>query len=134
MGRSDLADVRQKWMWRMRRFSDCRLTVAAFCEREQVSVAAFYQWRKKLAQHSDQSTIRAAEASQNGIAVAPIGSQCFLPVKLQQTVSPEPAVLEVMLANGVRLSLPTSDLEALRLTLNIVSRLPADMASLPEDE
>ena len=39
---------RAEWRERLARFSGCGLTVARFCEAEQVSVAAFYQWRRKL--------------------------------------------------------------------------------------
>jgi hypothetical protein len=40
MGRSDLAETRQNWIWRMQRFSRYGRTVAAFCDQEQVSVSA----------------------------------------------------------------------------------------------
>ena len=37
------------WRERFVRFQKTGLSVARFCAREQVSVPAFYQWRKKLA-------------------------------------------------------------------------------------
>lgn len=123
MRRSDSAEVRQKWVWRMQRFSHSRMTVAAFCDREQVSVAAFYQWRKKLAEHP-------LEHVAMGPASSPVALKGFVPVKLLQ----QPVVIEVRLVNGVRLTLPAHDLEVLRQTLDIVSRLPAEMACGKEDE
>ena len=46
------SDVRKDAAWRKRleRFTRCRLTVARFCDREGVSVASLYYWRKKLGQ------------------------------------------------------------------------------------
>jgi hypothetical protein len=40
--------VRGEWVRRLARFRATGLSVAGFCRREGVSVAAFYQWRKKL--------------------------------------------------------------------------------------
>ena len=41
------------WEARLERFEHSQLTVAEFCEVESVSVASFYQWRRKLeASHS----------------------------------------------------------------------------------
>lgn len=122
MGRSDLGDARRKWVWRMERFSRSRMTVAAFCNQEQVSVAAFYQWRRKLAEHSIEQTAPTPASS-------PLVPNGFVPVKLLQS-----AVIEVRLANGVRLTLPVHDLEVLRQTLSIVSQLPAETCSAMEGE
>jgi len=116
MGQSDRAAARQQWVLRMQRFARSRLTVSTFCDREQVSVAAFYHWRKKLAQQPAAPVAHAAELSRS----VPIVSRGFVPVKLLQS-----AVIEVRLVNGVHLSLPTADLEVLRQTLLIVSQLPA---------
>jgi len=122
MGRFDLGDARRKWVWRMQRFSRSHMTVAAFCNREQVSVAAFYQWRRKLAEHSTEQTAPTPASS-------PLVLSGFVPVKLLQST-----VIEVRLANGVRLTLPAHDLEVLRQTLSIVSQLPAEIRSAMEGE
>ena len=44
------SDPKKLALWRQRfeRFSNSRLAVAPFCDREGVSVASFYHWRKKL--------------------------------------------------------------------------------------
>jgi len=128
MGRSDFVGKRELWMRRMQRFARCRLTVAAFCEQEQVSIAAFYQWRKKLLTNDASDAGTSAMADRLVTRPTPIGKG-FVPVKLLQ-----PTVIEVCLVNGVTLTLPAGDLEVLRQTLNFVSRLPANSGSAGEGE
>ena len=48
MARTKSAEVWALWRDRLRRFQSSDLTVAAFCDWEGVSQAAFYVWRKKL--------------------------------------------------------------------------------------
>lgn len=48
MARTKSAEVWKSWRDRMRRYQSTDLTVAAFCDWEGVSQAAFYVWRKKL--------------------------------------------------------------------------------------
>lgn len=120
MGRSDLVGKRELWMRRMQRFSRCQLTVAAFCDQEQVSIAAFYQWRTKLQQRSGLDAGPSPTPASLMAKPSPM-SNGFVPVKLLQS-----AVIEVRLGNGVTLTLPAGDLEVLRQTLSIVSRLPAN--------
>lgn len=48
MARTKSAEVWKSWRDRMRRYQGTDLTVAAFCDWEGVSQAAFYVWRKKL--------------------------------------------------------------------------------------
>ncbi len=42
-------ELRRRWRTRMRRFRTSELTVVDFCDVEQISTAAFYQWQKRLA-------------------------------------------------------------------------------------
>lgn len=42
------ANARQVWTERLQRFADCGLPVSAFCQKEGVSVQAFYHWKQKL--------------------------------------------------------------------------------------
>jgi len=44
----DLA-LHARWQRRLQAFEDFAGTVPQFCDQEQVSVASFYQWRRKLA-------------------------------------------------------------------------------------
>ena len=48
MAGSKSAEVWALWRDRLRRFPSSDLTVAAFCDWEGVSQAAFYVWRKKM--------------------------------------------------------------------------------------
>ena len=122
MGRLDLVSRQEVWRRRMQRFSRSRLTVAEFCDREEVSVAAFYQWRRKLVAlgRSSAATVRAQ--TQGGLPAqvvsgAPNG---FVPVKVWQS-----SAIEVRFPNGVVLTLPAGDPEALRQALLVVSQIPA---------
>ena len=122
MGRFDLVSGQEVWRRRMQRFSRSRLTVAEFCDREDVSVAAFYQWRRKLVALGQSSAATARAQSQGGLPAqvvsgAPNG---FVPVRVWQS----PAI-EVRLPNGVTLTLPVGDPEVLRQALLLVSQIPA---------
>lgn len=55
MARQPDPQVRAAWTARMKRFRHSSLTVADFCADEGVSVAAFYQWRRKLRSDSEDS-------------------------------------------------------------------------------
>ena len=38
-----------QWLERLNRFSQCNLTIAEFCQQEEVSLPSFYQWKRRLA-------------------------------------------------------------------------------------
>lgn len=118
MGRSDLVSRQELWLRRIQRFSQSRLTVAKFCDREQVSVAAFYQWRRKLGALVHQPP--AITQAQGGHPAPPSsgGPDGFVPVRVLSS-----STIEVRLHNGVVLTLPAGDLEALRQTLLVVSQI-----------
>ena len=40
--------TRAEWQTIMKRFGKSGLTVAAFCEREEISASAFSEWKRKL--------------------------------------------------------------------------------------
>jgi len=58
----------QQWTSRLERFKNSELTVARFCQDEGVSIASFYQWKKKLAERHDAG--RRPVAKSKGRAVA----------------------------------------------------------------
>ena len=94
------------WRSRLRRFKTSGLTVAEFCEVEEISVASFYQWRKRLA----------AEIADSGSSLP------FVPVQ----VTPAPvAAVEIHLPNGARVCLPGGDAEVLRLAIESAGRAQA---------
>ena len=49
MGRGPDLERREIWRRRLREFDRGSVTVAGFCQRIGVSVATFYQWRRKMA-------------------------------------------------------------------------------------
>ena len=127
MGRPNLVGRRQLWLRRMQRFSQSRLTVAEFCDREDVSVAAFYQWRRKLVTLVNPSETTAQTRGGHPAQVSSGVPNGFVPVRVLQS-----AVIEARLPNGVTLALPAGDLEALRQTLLVVSQIPVPVRSATE--
>lgn len=127
MGRSDFVSKQDLWLRRMQRFSTSRLTVAEFCDREDVSVAAFYQWRRKLA-----TVVRrpGREAGvQDGLSMPPSSgaSNGFVPVRVRAS-----STIEVRLQNGVILTVPAGDPEVLRQALLVVSQIPVPARPVTE--
>jgi len=101
MSRSANPGKRSQWLERLRRFSRSEVSVAEFCRREQVSVASFYQWRRKLNGSSPDLPVGRPPTRAN-----------FVPV--QVTTS---ADLQVTFPNGVRLTLPAHDEELVRMSI-----------------
>lgn len=108
---------RQIWRERLRRFQQSRLTIAAFCQAEGVSVASFYHWRRILGRAAGSSATDAA-----GLSVrqpTALARQTFFPVEVVGA-----ATIDIYLPNGVRLAVPAGDDSALQATVTAVSRLP----------
>jgi hypothetical protein len=101
-------ETRRRWQEVLDRFELSGLTVAQFCEAEQISVASFYQWRRRL---RDALT----SAAQGALSAAPR----LLPVvmtrsRASRTVHGDTwpaATLDLELPNQIRLRLPR-DIEA----------------------
>ena len=127
MGRSDFVGKQDLWLRRMQRFSQSRLTVAEFCDREDVSVAAFYQWRRKLVTLVNQSETTAQ--ARGGLSVPPSSGvpNGFVPVRVLPS-----STIEVRLHNGVVLTLPAGDPEVLRQALLVVSQIPVPVRPVTE--
>jgi transposase len=97
--------TRTTWMARLTRFADSALTVAAFCDRERVSVPSFYYWKRQLAD--------APPAASN--------APRLLPVHL--TAGPTP--VELLLPGGAVLRLsPGCDLDFVRALLATLEAIP----------
>ena len=115
----DLAK-RAAWRLRLREFDRGNVTVAEFCRRVGVSVAAFYQWRQKLRPAAAPD----ASAASRGRAVKGLS---FLPVEITGGAS-----VEVLLPSGTRLTVPCHDHEAIRTVM--AALLSASREDLrPED-
>lgn len=127
MGRSDLVGKQDFWLRRMQRFSQSRLTVAEFCDREDVSVAAFYQWRRKLVARVNQPDTTARNQAGHPASPSSGAPDGFVPVRVLPS-----STIEVRLHNGVVLTLPAGDLEVLRQTLLVVSQIPVPVRPVTE--
>ena len=108
MGQSASAIRRSQWQQRLQRFTRSQMTVAEFCRREEVSVASFYQWRRKLAE-----TATAAEAE---VPFAPSAGPTFIPVRVAAGAS-----LQVVFPNGAQLTLPAHDHELVTLSIAAIA-------------
>ena len=102
-GRRPDPALRQLWHQRLQRFRHSGLSVADFCDREEVSVASFYAWKRRL--HDN-----AAPAS------APPG---FVPVRVLPPAHRAP--VELVLPSGFVLRLNSdTDLTWLRQLLDLL--------------
>ena len=108
MARSKSAEVWALWRDRLRRFQSSDLTVAAFCDWEGVSQAAFYVWRKKLQADSGLRSRKTVEKVSSRDASAP----AFVQI-LPGMSRPHDTVAQVVmtLADGTRVEFPASDRE-----------------------
>ncbi len=113
MGRFDLVSKQEVWLRRIQRFSQSRLTVAEFCDREQVSVAAFYQWRRKLG-----GNLKPRQQS-------PVQRPAFAPVRLVTSSRAAEPVVTVQLPGGTRLKIPLSDGAAFERAIRVLVQADA---------
>lgn len=105
MARKASQEVQRQWRDRLGRFSRSTLSVAAFCRREQVSAASFYQWRKKLAVTADDGQD----------ATTPTQAR-FLPVQVAASQG-----AQVAFPNGVILTLPADDHELIQRSIAAIA-------------
>jgi len=96
------------WRDRLAKFGRSNLTVKQFCRQEGVSDPTFYQWRKRLTKQEGQK-VKAVPASRGKRAEA---SNPFVPVSV-----PNATFTEVEFPNGVRVRVPATNAEALRVAL-----------------
>ena len=107
-GRRPDPATRQRWQQRLERFRRSGLAVPAFCDREGISTASFYSWRRRLQQDP---TPPAADTPR------------LVPVRLVSP--PAKAPVEVLLPSGLVLRLsPDSDLAWLRQVLPLLGVAP----------
>lgn len=115
MGRGVDVVKHQEWRKRFQRFSQLDLTVAEFCHWEGVSVATFYNWRRKCDANPD------GRERETRVTDPPrLARTSFLPVRLTSagaSSSPTPAEwsaltsarMEILLPNGVRILVTAND-------------------------
>lgn len=95
MSRSPDPARRELWQDRMDRYHRGQLGVTEFCQREQISTASFYQWRKKLDARTAVSTRQPRSAEPK-----------FLPVVVTDRLGP--AAVTLRLPGGATIDLPAS--------------------------
>lgn len=106
MGRSASAIRRSQWQKRLGRFTRSKMTVAKFCRREDVSVASFYQWRRRLAETETAEQATGKQSAQ----------PTFIPVQVTAGAN-----LLVVFPNGTRLTLPAHDHELVTLSIAAIA-------------
>jgi hypothetical protein len=92
------------WRARLAKFDSSDLTVAEFCRREQVSLASYYYWSRRI-RESCSSTVASARPPSKE------------PVNKLPSKEVTPAAIEIWLRDDVRVVVPASCTEALRLVL-----------------
>jgi hypothetical protein len=100
--------TREVWRQRFQRFATSGVPVARFCAREGVSVASFYNWRKKLASNGTRRRTAGGRSS--------LRSRPALPGPSFQAVTVVPSVPEVCihLPGGARIEVRGDDLDTVR--------------------
>jgi hypothetical protein len=93
----------------MARFRRGTVTVTEFCRREGVSVPSFYEWRKRLERAAPRTSRGERSRSRSPSKAA---SSLFVPVHVASS-----PVAEIEFPNGVRVRIPATHLEALRVVV-----------------
>ena len=120
MARSSDSPKVVAWRQRVRRFGRSGLTVARFCEEEGVSTASFYRWRNRLAgQGLPARNADARRSATTGVEQRPV----FQPVRLTRAETP----ISIQLPGGVRVEMPTENLDAVRVVLGELLRHDATL-------
>lgn len=122
----DLAK-RAAWRKRFAAFDRQALSVEDFCWREGVSVASFYQWRRKLRGASERSSVKSGR--RKTAACAPAMSSAFLPIEITG-LSATANCVEVLFPGGPRLRIPCHESQAIRTVIAALTGM-ADVGETP---
>ena len=107
-GRRPDPATRKRWQQRLDRFRRSGLSIPAFCDREGVSAASFYSWRRRL-------QVDAAPPDADKARVIPV----------HLVSQPRAAPLQVVLPSGLSFRLsPDHDLAWLRQVLPLLGVRP----------
>ncbi|MFZ1135291.1 MAG: hypothetical protein WA447_19795 [Candidatus Binatus sp.] len=105
----------QQWRARLRRFETSGSTVVEFCQGESVSIASFYEWRKRLAASKVAGKATHAESNHGP----------FVPVRVRPA-----AKVEIHLPNGARVCLAGDDLAVLRAAIEAAACATTQLAEV----
>jgi hypothetical protein len=109
MGRKQ--DAESVWRGRLSKFRKSKLTVKEFCRQEGVSEPSFYRWRKRLDLGPvETKSVRRSQAQKPNTS----RQQSFIPVRVP---APAVAFAEVEFLNGIRVRVPATNAEALRVAM-----------------
>ena len=127
MSRGPDGAKREAWWRRLGSFERGTAKVADFCRREGVSVASFYQWRRKLDAVEPASVpSRGPRASRR--SARQVG---FVPVEItvpSPAAATGPSCVEILFPSGARLLVPCHAREALR---TVVATLTSERGEKP---
>ena len=112
MARRSGAGADTEWRKRFERFRRAGLTVARFCDGEQVSVASFYYWRKKLGQTASRRRTRSRPGVFRQVAVIPA----------PPAMAPASSRIVIQLPCGTRIEVDAEHLDAVRAVVGEVAR------------
>jgi hypothetical protein len=116
-------DLKRHALWRecIRRQLDSGLTIAQFCVREHLSVATFQSWKHRL---------RLIDLAERHPAVA--APPAFLPVTVHvpEYVLNEPLTIGADLPNGIRLRIPTANVQLACRLVRAVARTKTESGGL----
>ena len=107
MSRKQSESAEVVWRGRLARFDKSNLTVRQFCHQEGVSNPSFYKWRTRLMKGSQGAKTVSESSGKQAEAMKP-----FVPVSV-----PNSAFAEVEFSNGVRIRVPATNAEALRVAI-----------------
>ena len=114
--------LRDEWRKRIQRQQQSGLTVAEFCQREDVSTATFYGWKRKLHAIRSPQAKKAPPRQKKGTRPRRHGessaTQSNVPfVQLPLSAPAASPWIEVVLAEGTVVRLPQQNLAALQTVL-----------------
>ena len=122
MGRERNAAKWEAWRERLEEFDRGTATVSEYCQRLGVSMATFYQWRRKLRPTVTAEPLLAPGAVESQPDTAATGRKTksrrktqplrFLPVEIRAA-----SQIEVLLTGGIRLLVPSHDAQVIRTVL-----------------
>jgi len=122
-------ELREEWRQRIERQRQSGLTVAEFSQREGVSSATFYVWKRKLRDKSRSRSKRPARRQPAGTPAAGVGPVPQAPsdatfVQLPLAPASMSPWIELVLLEGTVIRVPQQNLAALQTVLHALSSVP----------
>ena len=126
--------LRDEWRKRIEQQQHSGATVAEFCQREGVSAATFYAWKRKLQTKRSPQTKKMPPHQKKGTRTHGQGESSATPANVPFVQLPlsSPAAspwIEVVLAEGTVVRLPQQNLAALQTVLRTLGGAPAASAT-----